>query len=93
MVTVTLRFCPREQFSGISAAHRFGEDSTCYFSSTISAKIMKGVQTPGNLVKEAKMLSYAQISEQLRQNCSIPKLKYLPSMVILGLPLKVPAQR
>lgn len=85
------RFCPHEQFSGISAAHHFGEDSICYFSSKIFAKIMKGVQTPGNLVKEAKM-SCAQMSEQLRQNYSIPR-QVLPSMVILGLPLKVPAQR
>jgi len=75
VVTVTLRSCPRQQFSGISAAHGFGEDSVCYFSSEISAKIMKGVQAPGNLVKEAKMLSYAWMSGKLRQNCSIPRPK------------------
>lgn len=47
-----------------------GEDSICYFCSEVSAKIMKGVKTPGNLVKAAKM-SYAWISEQLMQSCSV----------------------
>lgn len=39
---------------------------------------MKGVKTPGNLVKAAKM-SYAWISEQLKQSCSVyldPSLRF-----------------
>ena len=52
---------------------------------------MKGVQTPGNLVKEVKTLSYAWMSEQLREKAA--HLDPHPTECgEFGLLSKVPAQ-
>lgn len=87
MVTVTRRFLAFQQHTVWVRTL-----SICYFSRKVSAKIMKGVQTPGNLVKEVKTLSYAWMSEQLSINAAYldPRpTKYANSR----LPSEVPAQR